>query len=272
MGSIIHPSVYTGQKGQNVYNWLKRFEALCSGNGWTTDEQKIRHLNAYLNGTALSWFNSAAFNPNTAQWNDVKTAFLKYFDHASNMLSLELELQKRQMSLSENPISYYQDIKDLCERIDSSMSEEKKLKELYKGLPPAHAQLVCMLQPKTVAEFWEKLMIVEQSLGIANMRSDEKVISQIYKEDTPKNVVKTTENSKPVEELVRALLGEFSLIRDDLRKIQGNAYRSGTYQNRGDQRYQNQNRGQRQWQPQSQNRQRFFNERTIDGRPICQAL
>lgn len=73
------------------------------------------------------------------------------------------------MSLNETPISYYQNIKDLCERSNASLSEEKKLKELYKGLPPAHARLVCKLQPKSIAEFWGKSIIVQQSLGIANM-------------------------------------------------------------------------------------------------------
>ncbi len=166
--------------------------------------------------------------PTTTSCVDVKAVFLKYFDHASNMLSLELELQKRQMSLNENPISYYQHIKDLCERIDASMSEEKKLKELYKGLPPAHAQLVCVLQPKTISEFRDKL-IVQQSLGIANMRTEEKVISHIYTEDTPKTVSRPLETTttKPVEELVRALLSEFAVIRDDIRKMQSQSLQVG---------------------------------------------
>ncbi len=94
MGTIIHPSVYTGAKEQSAFNWLKRFEAVCSGNNWLTGQQKIRHMHSFLDSTALSWFNSAGTDPTTISWVDVKVAFLKYFDQASNMLSLELELKK----------------------------------------------------------------------------------------------------------------------------------------------------------------------------------
>ena len=131
--SIVHPQVFRNDPDQNAYSWIKRFEGLCSGNNWNTDPEKIRHFNAYLDLTPLSWFENAGFDPQVATWATVRDAFLQNFDMTStNLLTLELQLQRREMSPNESPVSYFQDVLSLCRRIDPNMTEQKEIKRVVK--------------------------------------------------------------------------------------------------------------------------------------------
>lgn len=213
--SIQHPTVFSAGNDQNAFNWIQRYEAICPGNGWNTEERQIRHLPSYLDGIALNWWFSSGFDPQRDDWDDVKSSFLNYFDKSrSNPLSLELQLQNRKMRKNESLASYYHDVVSMCNRVDPHMADAKKVKELIKGLPGVYAQMVFLFQPDNPAQLWEKLQTVEQSLTLANQCENQNgyCVSQVVPDKVPTQ-------SKTLEELMVAVVNEISQMRDDLRRV-----------------------------------------------------
>ena len=270
--SIVHPQVFRNDSDQNAYSWIQRFEGLCAANNWNTDTEKIKHFNAYLDLTPLSWFKNSNFDPQVTTWPTVRDAFLKNFDMTStNLLNLELQLQRREMKLNESPVNYYQDVLQLCRRIDPNMTEQKKLKELLKGLRPVEAQLVCLLQPANTNEFWEKLQLVTQSLSLAQQRSqndehfdrtNERSVAMIEKEN-----INISQHNDKVEETLKSLAELRISMLKDKEEYQKNFKEQLDVLNIMIENNNDQN--QTDWSyPQNHNNEYMPNE-TSDVRPIC---
>ena len=216
--SVVDPQIFSGVKGDDAYHWIQRFIALANGNNWSTDEQKIRHMYAYLDSVALSWFLSENFDPTATTFDEVKKRFLSYFDSSSNnTLTLEFELQNRNRKKGESPVSYYQNVLELCRRIDPNMTEEKKVKELMKGLYPLEKSFTYMLKPTNIEDFWNKFQTVTESLTLSQSQTEENERNVNLVDSGPNMNPKTMERSLELETLFQVLMNQMNELKDELR-------------------------------------------------------
>ena len=239
--SVIHPELFSG-RNQDGYNWMERYESLAIANGWVTNANKINHLRAYLEHPVLGWFTRQNYDPAVTQWAEVKDQFLRVYDpNYSSPLSLEIKLSSRVKTPDESFASYTQDMLQLINRTDPQMTEPKKLQLLLKGLPPVEKQLLILLQPADVDEFWDKLQVVTQSLGTVHNHviAEEKKVSLVQKEDISVNRA----NEKTLEDMMKYFIGEITTLKDQMNKVldrtaprpynQYNQNRVQSYPNRG---------------------------------------
>ena len=145
-----HPPIFSGTDGQDVEDWLAIYHKVSAANKWD-DADKLTYVSFYLAGVASLWLRN--HEADITNWASFKTAFSEVFDRpAVRKLRAEQRLRERAQQPGENFTSYIEDVVDLCKRVNPSMLEADKIKQILKGIADDAFQMLLAKDPQTVAE------------------------------------------------------------------------------------------------------------------------
>lgn len=145
------PNVFSGTSDEDVDDWTKHYERVSSHNNWD-DTIKLANVVFFLKGTALHWYDN--HEEEIGSWDVFKSTFTEVFgkpacrrQQASDVLS------RRFQAATESSTSYIEDVLRLCRRVDKDMSEDNKVRHLFKGLSHELFSVVAPKTPTTVESF-----------------------------------------------------------------------------------------------------------------------
>ena len=207
---FMRPKIFNGDKDDDAYQWMTRFEKAAKFNRWNQSDI-LASFPAYIDGTAYRWYRCLNVIPGT--WLDVpatagqldaaeqpapvtkglKTLFLEQFQEMEYKTFLKARLMTRKQKEGENIADYYFTKLEWCKDLKADMKEEKKMLYLFEGLCQETKKILFPLKPRTCKEFLE----LGQRIKMA--REDEKGKEKRIEEDGRKKLDGASKNEKPVE-------------------------------------------------------------------------
>ncbi len=157
----ITPRRFSGEDGESSREFIELFEQAARSNRWLQDICVIQFPN-YLTHTASKWWRAFKNQRNRAAaasgspvipptWQEVKDAFLAAFN-SDDVIGVELTLDNRKQRSDESPEQFVFDIISLCERVDDSMSDERRVRFLLRNMKEYYLSRIMPLDPKTPEE------------------------------------------------------------------------------------------------------------------------
>ncbi|MGL5472244.1 MAG: hypothetical protein ACRDCT_29380, partial [Shewanella sp.] len=162
----MQPPLFTGEKEQDITEWLVYYERACRVNLWNTDAEKARFLPCFLAGAAAIWFNNLENSATLAQIESYiyLTAQLKIAFNAKRVSdALEFKLRNRTQEQNEDVSSYYHSVVYLCRRTNATMSDEAIVRHLLYGLKPELIKDVMLMDNATPKDFYENAIKAEHA-------------------------------------------------------------------------------------------------------------
>ncbi|MDD9361450.1 MAG: hypothetical protein PV344_00765, partial [Anaplasma sp.] len=102
-----------------------------------------------MKDTALQWFDNHEEEINS--WDGFQLAFAEVFGKPERRKQqAKDELARRYQLTAESSTSYIEDVLRLCRRVDSNMTEDDKIRHLFKGLSHELFSIVAPKSPPTV--------------------------------------------------------------------------------------------------------------------------
>lgn len=92
---------------------------------WTTEQEKLQYIPAFLEGPALTFYENIV-NQNFNKWADLEKQLRSEFEPTAHEEMLRLLLEERKQLDDELPMAYINyEIESLCRSIDSEMAQQK---------------------------------------------------------------------------------------------------------------------------------------------------
>lgn len=171
----------------NPINFLQTYELAATANSWPI-ELRCAYFPTFLNPKALDWYMSKT---NIRQrsglgqwtWEDLKKEFLKSSGSVQTRKSfLEYELHRRAQKTDESATTFATTIDNICNHIDSTMPDEKRIKFILNGLKPDIRLAIFPHSPTTLSELFMLLERIDEAMTLNkfdnNFRSSELVMLQ----------------------------------------------------------------------------------------------
>ena len=144
------PPIFNGAEDQDVDNWLSMYDKVSVSNKWN-EADKLSFVSFYLSGVANVWFHNHESEFPT--WTAFKARLQEVFGRpAVRKLRAEQQLRNRAQQKGENFTSYIEDVVDICRRINPSMTEDEKIRNIMKGIEDDAFQMLLAKNPQTVNE------------------------------------------------------------------------------------------------------------------------
>ena len=141
------PPAFYGKTSEDVVEWLEIYEEHAVFNGWD-DYERLTSLPMFLKDSAKSWYSNLRHAKPTT-WVAMQQHLLQTFQLGDDFfLSSRQRLEERTHLVGESLRNYFHEKIRLCHRVDANMSEEMKLKYLFKGIEPS---LFSVLYPVVTA-------------------------------------------------------------------------------------------------------------------------
>lgn len=154
------PPFFSGESGEDVDVFLRRFERAAKANQWDSESQLV-HLPCYLKGRAATWFDRAEDGLPTLE--DIKKALRAAFtDTRRKERSLQL-LLGRQQGPGESSAVYIEAVAELCHQADPAMAEKDIIDFLLRGLRPEIRSRAILMANQTLDQTRENIDKAEES-------------------------------------------------------------------------------------------------------------
>ncbi len=149
--TVIQPSKFFGEPGEDVEKWLKSFERVARANGWT-EKRQCEILPAFLMDRAAEFFDEL---PNEKQ-NDfelLKQSLIEHFIPKEARRFFYADLYSRKQGETESAEDFGREVQLLVRRAHAEMPVEHQdtlMREHFvNGLRPALKRIVLISDPKT---------------------------------------------------------------------------------------------------------------------------
>ena len=157
---IRHPSVFSGDAGQDPNKWLKGFDRVAKYNRWD-HTMCLANVYFYLDGTAQQWFENNEDKLN--DWETFQEELKKTFgDRQRQIRSAEEQLKNRAQRHGEPTQSYIQSVLALCNVVNPNMTEADKITHLMKGIAEDMYQALLIKDVATTEEFIKWCQRIEE--------------------------------------------------------------------------------------------------------------
>ncbi|KAI1304663.1 Retrovirus-related Pol polyprotein from transposon [Halotydeus destructor] len=198
--AIIKLEQFSGDGGYDIISWLKKFDGVADANRWD-DAARLRRVKLYLKGPALDWYElNIDGNPDAPTWWASKSNtepgvrnLLRKFAIPTDFLEHLKRAMKDKHQAENESVKYYMVKKRLlCKRlIDNGypMTEEKIMKEIYRGMKPEIEMQIRTANPKNTDELAKVAERIERSYADV----EKKQVSSITKKGSDQLVAKMTE-------------------------------------------------------------------------------
>ena len=147
----MNPGSFSGTSGEDVNEFITRYERACRVNEWGTDELKARFISMFLTGAAALWLDNieATDHAILKKYPDLKTKLLSAFEPRIPTDRAEFKLRTRTQLPGETLENYYQDVMKLCRQVNADMADADKARHLLHGLSRTLIKDVMLLQNET---------------------------------------------------------------------------------------------------------------------------
>ena len=143
------PPIFSGSGESDVEDWLLRYERVGASNKWD-DQMKLGYVQFYLADIAQLWYHNHEAEIPT--WAAFKTSVTDVFGRPTvRKLHAEQRLRQRAQQPGENYTGYIEDVLNLCNRVNSAMTEEEKIRHILKGIEDGAFQMLLARNPTTIA-------------------------------------------------------------------------------------------------------------------------
>lgn len=144
------PPIFSGAPEADVNDWLKSYDRASQHNRWD-DSFKLANVVFFLKDTALQWFDN--HEDEIDSWEGFQTAFAEVFGKPEiRKQQAKDKLARRYQSTTESSTAYIEDVLRLCRRVDNDMTEDDKIRHLFKGLSHDLFSVVAPKSPPTVQQ------------------------------------------------------------------------------------------------------------------------
>lgn len=150
---------YDGSPLSDVNTFVRDFEDLADSYGWN-DQDKLKRAPLYLTAAAKDWYH-VNVKGTTITWSSFVEKLKEYFLPTRFDTYLREELRNRFQKPGEPVANYILAKLTLCQKLDSGMTDEKKIEHLYPGLNDSLRMALYPFNPKTVKEFLEQAKRIE---------------------------------------------------------------------------------------------------------------
>ncbi|CAN7978002.1 unnamed protein product [Ixodes persulcatus] len=144
------PPIFSGSPDTDVHNWMKSYDRASHHNRWD-DSFKLANVVFFLKDTALQWFDN--HEDEISSWDALTAAFSEAFGKPERRKQQAKDkLARRFQATTESSTSYIEDVLRLCTRVDADITEEDRIRHLFKGLSQDLFAVVAPKSPTTVQQ------------------------------------------------------------------------------------------------------------------------
>lgn len=179
----MNPGNFGGQIGEDVDEFLAKYERACRVNGWVDDKEKARYLPVFLTATASIWLDNyeASFPSNKDDYGKLSEELKAAFQPRIPMDRAEFKLRTRIQGENENLETYFQDVTRLCRLVNANMAKPDIARHLLHGLSRKIIKDVMLLDndsPEKVLENARKVEVAQSYEATKDTATSNKIIEQ----------------------------------------------------------------------------------------------
>ncbi|KAL4134765.1 hypothetical protein QTP88_006480 [Uroleucon formosanum] len=191
------PNKFSGSISDNVDSFLKQYNRAALINGWS-DNDKTLYIAAFLEGSALTFFDNIQDNIANIKWIDLEKNLRKEFEPIAQTEMIRLILEKRKQLEDESTVSYINEAESLCRRIDKNMSQEEIVRNIMKGLKPNIARYIGIMNNNNLNELKENINHNCEISNTAALSEAIEPISSALDSSSTSNISPQKDLSKPI--------------------------------------------------------------------------
>ena len=147
--SVIHPTKFFGEPGEDVEKWLKSFDRISKANGWT-EKRQTEILPAFLRDRAAEFYDELSPRQQS-QWEELKSALIEHFIPKEARRFYYADLYARKQGTTESAEDFGRVIQQLVRRAYSEMPLEHQTtlmrEHFVNGLRPSLKCIVLISDP-----------------------------------------------------------------------------------------------------------------------------
>lgn len=158
---IKSPTYFRGSK-DDVIDWLKRLEQRFKMAEWN-DELKLKYISVHLQEDAYCWWSRQSTK--FTSWSSFVEAIKRTYGSTKLKERTFDQLRTYQQGINQSVTQYYNEVMELCQRIDAFMPDSMILQYLTSGVKQSLKLHVSLHDPQSPEAFLEYAMKVEDSLA-----------------------------------------------------------------------------------------------------------
>lgn len=151
----IHPITFSGLEVEDVAYFFEKFDLAAKANNWSQVTKK-NVLPNYLTGAAYKFY-KVQIKDEDREYNQLKGLFIRAFTRAGEKKMWETQLERTTQENGQQLVSYVAEVRDLCNKVDDKMSQEKIMDYIIGGLLPEIYDFIAKENPRTLAELDESI-------------------------------------------------------------------------------------------------------------------
>jgi len=154
--AVSDPGLFQGTPGDNAVAFSNNFETIAEASGWD-DKRKCLYFPCFLRGLGRSWWSdySKTLDKATLDFFQLKRDFCAHFHGAAFKELAMMKLNMRLQSDTESFEKYYYDVLNLCDSIDTGMSEDSRVRYLLRGMRPTLVEKIFPLRCTRASQILE---------------------------------------------------------------------------------------------------------------------
>ena len=147
--TVVHPTKFFGEPGEDVEKWLKSFYRISKANGWS-ERRQIEILPAFLPDRAAEFYDELP-DSQQSDWEELKNALIDYFLPKGARRFYYADLYSRKQGTTESAEDFGRVIQQLVRRAYTEMPLEHQAalmrEHFVNGLRPALKRIVLISDP-----------------------------------------------------------------------------------------------------------------------------
>lgn len=155
------PKSFYGEPYEDAEDWLDQFERVANFNGWN-EQRKLHNVYFALEEPARTWFEN--HEAKMSSWPEFRRELLATYVNIDRKERAEAALQARIQHPNESVAMYAEDMARLFRRADPSMTDEKKVRHLMRGVRQEIFAGLMRNPPRTTSEFTVEATAIERAL------------------------------------------------------------------------------------------------------------
>lgn len=166
----LRPKYFSGEKWENVNEFIKNYRRTAKANKWS-DDTKLLQLPCFLKGAALDWFET--IEEDYTEFEEVIEQLKSIFTNANHEEQLHYRLSTRVQQKGEDVWKYYHEMLRLCKEVSPEMQETEKIRFVLKGLQPKILEKVNLMNNATLEDLRNNIRKVEATSFLLGHSSQE---------------------------------------------------------------------------------------------------
>lgn len=165
---IKRPTYFRGSQ-DDVHDWLDKLEQRFTMAQWN-DENKLQYISIHLQNDAYRWWMQTSSTIKT--WSLFTDAIVRAFGSTRKHEVAFEQLKWYKQTVNQSITQYYDQVIELCKKVDPAMPDSLKLKYLMGGIKESLKMHVALQDPKTTEAFLLSARKVEDILALGKTHDE----------------------------------------------------------------------------------------------------